>query len=382
MKCRRQIVPLLALALCAQPAFAQTSATATRSTTGAATGADAQPGVAGAGMGTVEFGLFVQPTYLGAGSDFTFGGETVGLDSRTVVGFGARLGMFLTPVWSVEVDAMSASPDAAGGRSVDFRSASVRANYNFSVPDFGPRTSMLVGAGVTHVQYRGGDPRRTTSDWGIGGIAGARFGLGGPVVARGDIVADYVPQSLNIGVRLGIGVVFGGNGFGRGAGTTQTQPQPVQPVMPTPPAIQDPPPTIGGEEDRAAALAGVDTIPLSRSIFFDYDQVNIRADAIPILETKLRWLNANPRLVLRIEGHADDRGQDEYNLSLSQRRAAETQAWFMARGVSGDRLPIVGYGEEFPLCLQEPMTDACHQMNRRADFRIMRVGAPRLVAPR
>jgi outer membrane protein OmpA-like peptidoglycan-associated protein len=381
MQFSRQIVPLFALALCAQPAIAQSSATTTRGATGVAAGAAAQPGVPGAGMGTVEFGLFVQPSYLGASSDFTFGTETVGLDSRSVVGFGARLGFFVTPVWSVELDAMSASPDAVGGRSVDFRSVSVRGNYNFTVPDFGPRTSMLVGAGVTHAQYRGGDPRRTTSDWGIGGIAGLRFAIAGPVIARGDIVADYVPQALNIGARLGVGVVFGGNGFGTGGRTTATQ-QPVQPVMPTPPAIPDPPPTIGDEEDRAAALAGVDTIPLSRSIFFDYDQVNIRADAIPILETKLRWLNANPRLVLRIEGHADDRGQDEYNLSLSQRRAAETQAWFMSRGVATERLPIVGYGEEFPLCLQEPMTDACHQMNRRADFRIMRVGAQRLIAPR
>jgi outer membrane protein OmpA-like peptidoglycan-associated protein len=380
---KSRIVPTLAaLAFFAQSASAQsTPASDAAAQALGRNNTEMVPGVPGAAAGTLEFGLFLQPTYLGSKAQFTYGGTPEGLDSRGVTGFGARLGFFFTPVWSLEVDAVGADPKSESGHSVDFRALSVRANYNFTVADFGPRTSMLLGLGATRVEFTGGDPRTSSDKWGVSGIAGARFHVGGPVVVRGDIVADYVPAAVNIGARVGIGVLFGARGM---AGSTDAGQRPVTPIDAgpvTPPQPVEPPPMMDVEEDRDAALAGVDTIPLSRSIFFDYDQVAIRPDAVPVLETKLRWLQANPRLVLRIEGHADDRGQDEYNISLSQRRAAETQQWFINRGLSADRLPIVGYGEEYPLCLQDPMTDACHQMNRRADFRIMRVGGPRLVAP-
>jgi outer membrane protein OmpA-like peptidoglycan-associated protein len=379
---RRSLIPFAALALCAHPLTAQSTPASTAAAEALGrSSTDMSPGIPGVGAGTVEFGLFIQPTYLGAKAQFDFNGQMEGLDSRGVTAFGARLGVFITPTWSLELDAVGAEPRAEGGRSVDFRALSMRANYNFTMADFGPRTSMLVGAGVTRVEFTGGDPRTSSDKWGASALAGLRFNVGGPISLRGDIVADYIPAALNVGARMGIGVLFGSRGAGSGAGTQQ-QPVYVEPAPVTPPQQPVQPPTIDEEENRDAALAGVDTIPLSRSIFFDYDQIAIRPDAVPVLETKLRWLEANPRLVLRIEGHADDRGQDEYNLSLSQRRAAETQAWFMARGVSAERLPIVGYGEEYPLCLQDPMTDPCHQMNRRADFRIMRVGGPRLVPPR
>lgn len=372
---------IAALALCAGVASAQDTpaSTAAAEALGRRT-SDMVPGVPGVGAGTIEFGLFIQPMYVGAKAELDFNGEVRGLDSRGVTAFGARLGFFFTPEWSVEIDAAGAEPKAEGGSDVDFRALSARANYNFTAASFGPRTSLLVGAGVTRVEFTGGEPRRSSDKWGVSGIAGARFHPGGPIVLRGDVVADYVPAALNLGVRVGVGVLFGSRGDAAGRGNDQpVVTAPTQPV--TPPQLPVTPPVIEAEEDRDAALAGVDTIPLSRSIFFDYDQVFIRADAIPVLETKLRWLQANPRLILRIEGHADDRGQDEYNLSLSQRRAAETQAWFVARGIAAERLPTVGYGEEFRLCIQDPMTEACHQLNRRSDFRIMRVGGPRLIAP-
>ncbi|CAN5216262.1 hypothetical protein BH23GEM2_BH23GEM2_11030 [soil metagenome] len=384
MKRSRFFLPLIALAVSAQTAAAQVAASSAGAGVRAGAAAEIVPGAPGAETGTVEFGLFGHFTYLGQTPAFPGEGETaVRPSNRSVGGLGGRLGVFLTSTWSLELDAAGAKPELEGGGSATYRALSARVNYNFTTVDLADRMSMLVGLGMTRTEFKGGAPSRTHSDWGVGAIAGARVTIAGPFVLRGDVVADYIAPKLNLGARAGVSVLLGTRGISEPRTTTtadddvaRVDPGPVLP--PEPPA---PPAEAVDYEDRDAALAGVDTIPLSQSIFFDYDQVAIRADAIPVLERKVRWLQANPRLQLRIEGHADDRGQDEYNLSLSQRRAAETQSWLMARGISADRLPIVGYGEEYKLCIQDPMTEPCHQLNRRSDFRIIRVGAARLVAP-
>lgn len=374
---------LIALAVSAQTAAAQAAASSAGTGGRAASAAEIVPGAPGAESGTVEFGLFGHFTYLGQTPDFPGAGETVVRpSSRGVSGFGGRLGVFITPTWSLELDAAGAKPDLEGGGSATYRALSARVNYNFTTSELANRLSMHVGLGVTRTEFKGGDPSRTHTDWGLGAIGGARLPIAGPFALRGDVVADYIAPKLNLGARIGVSVLLGTRGI-TGERTTSAEEDVarVDPGPELPPEPPAPPAEAVDYEDRDAALAGVDTIPLSQSIFFDYDQVTIRADAIPVLERKVRWMQANPRLQLRIEGHADDRGQDEYNLSLSQRRAAETQAWLVSRGISADRLPIVGYGEEYKLCIQDPMTDQCHQLNRRSDFRIIRVGAARLRAP-
>lgn len=378
----RFVLPLIALAVSAQTAAAQVAASSAGAGTRAGAAAEIVPGAPGAETGTVEFGLFGHLTYIGQTPGFPGEADAVlRLSSRSVGGFGGRLGVFLTPTWSVELDAAAAKPDLDGGGSANYRTLSARVNYNFTATDFSDRMSMLVGLGMTRTEFKGGSPSRTESDWGVGAIGGARVNISGPFVLRGDIVADYIAPKLNLGARVGVSVLLGTRGIGGERTAPEDQVVRIDPGPSLPPEPPEPPAAAVDYEDRDAALAGVDTIPLSQSIFFDYDQVAIRADAIPVLERKVRWLQANPRLQLRIEGHADDRGQDEYNLSLSQRRAAETQAFLIDRGIAADRLPIVGYGEEYKLCIQDPMTEACHQLNRRADFRILRVGAARLIAP-
>lgn len=383
MKQSRFFLPLMALAVSAQTAAAQAAASSAAAGARAGAAAEIVAGAPGAESGTVEFGLFGHFTYLGETPEFLAEGDmTVRLDSRSVGGFGGRLGVFLTPTWSLELDASGAKPDLDGGGTATYRALSGRVNYNFTTANLADRMSMLVGLGLTRTEFKGGTPSRTHSDVGAGAIAGARVNIAGPFVLRGDIVADYIAPKLNLGARVGVGVLLGTRGISEPRTTrAEDDVARVDPGPELPPEPPAPPAESVDYEDRDAALAGVDTIPLSQSIFFDYDQVAIRADAIPVLERKVRWLQANPRLQLRIEGHADDRGQDEYNLSLSQRRAAETQSWLASRGISADRLPIVGYGEEYKLCIQDPMTEQCHQLNRRADFRILRVGAARLVAP-
>jgi peptidoglycan-associated lipoprotein len=118
---------------------------------------------------------------------------------------------------------------------------------------------------------------------------------------------------------------------------------------------------------------------LTASIRFDYDQDELRDDARETLEAKLPILVANPGLRLRIAGHADERGSEEYNLALGQKRAASVQRWFSLRGVNADRFELVSYGEERPVCTESD--ESCYAQNRRAEFEVTAGGA-NLVRPR
>jgi peptidoglycan-associated lipoprotein len=67
-----------------------------------------------------------------------------------------------------------------------------------------------------------------------------------------------------------------------------------------------------------------------------------------------------------IEGHCDERGTDEYNLALGERRARSAMNYLTSRGVAKERMSVVSYGEERPLCKEK--TEACWAQNRRAHF--------------
>ena len=118
---------------------------------------------------------------------------------------------------------------------------------------------------------------------------------------------------------------------------------------------------------------------LTASIRFDYDEDALRDDARATLEAKLPILNANPGLRLRIAGHADERGSEEYNLALGQKRAASVQRWFSERGIAADRFELVSYGEERPVCTESD--ESCWSQNRRAEFEVI-AGGDTLVRPR
>ena len=77
-------------------------------------------------------------------------------------------------------------------------------------------------------------------------------------------------------------------------------------------------------------------------------------------------MNANPALTLRISGHADERGSDEYNLALGNRRAAAAKRYLVSRGIADGRITVVSYGEERPL--NPASTEAAWAQNRRAEF--------------
>ncbi|HEX2501415.1 MAG TPA: peptidoglycan-associated lipoprotein Pal [Methylomirabilota bacterium] len=103
-----------------------------------------------------------------------------------------------------------------------------------------------------------------------------------------------------------------------------------------------------------------------RDIYFDFDRSAFRPEDARILDANARWLQAHPGTLVLIEGHADERGTNEYNLALGESRARVTREQLVARGVAPSRITLVSYGEERPTCSQT--AEACWAKNRRAHF--------------
>lgn len=128
---------------------------------------------------------------------------------------------------------------------------------------------------------------------------------------------------------------------------------PAAPVIPQPAAVPPPP----AQFAQNPALA---------DIHFDFDKFAIRAGDARILDRNAGWLRENSKVVVLIEGHCDERGTNEYNLVLGERRAQATRAYLVSRGVAASRVSVISYGEERPQCAQQ--NEACWAQNRRSHF--------------
>jgi peptidoglycan-associated lipoprotein len=107
---------------------------------------------------------------------------------------------------------------------------------------------------------------------------------------------------------------------------------------------------------------------LEERIHFALDRSDLSPAARAILAAKVEILRSSPGLTLRIDGHTDERGSDEYNLALSKRRAAEAKRFLVSQGIDVSRLESIGYGEEHPY--DNASTEAAWAMNRRAGFQV------------
>lgn len=99
-------------------------------------------------------------------------------------------------------------------------------------------------------------------------------------------------------------------------------------------------------------------------IHFDYDKYNIRPDARPMLDRVASFMSDNGGYNIVVEGHCDERGTNEYNLALGERRAKSSKNYLVSMGISASRISTVTFGEEKPLCLNRD--EICWQNNRRA----------------
>lgn len=105
-------------------------------------------------------------------------------------------------------------------------------------------------------------------------------------------------------------------------------------------------------------------------IYFDFDQSNLRADTVEALNRYATVLRANPELQVLVEGHCDERGTEEYNLALGERRASRVREYLVSVGVNGSRLRTISYGEMRPKA--SGSSEAAWAQNRRAHFVLSR----------
>jgi peptidoglycan-associated lipoprotein len=124
----------------------------------------------------------------------------------------------------------------------------------------------------------------------------------------------------------------------------------------------------GAEGRRAEALAA-QRRALEAPVYFGFDRSDVDAVARVHLDEKAAVMEANPAIRVRIEGHADERGSDEYNLALGMRRAVAAKQHLVGRGLDEGRLEVVSYGEERPAATGA--SEEAWTLNRRDEFRVV-----------
>lgn len=157
-------------------------------------------------------------------------------------------------------------------------------------------------------------------------------------------------------------------------------PQPVTPAKTEPEIAIEKPERIEVVEEKIFP-PGPEEIGISESeaekalsefkdVLFDYDKYTIRPDARIVLDSIADWLNKNKKINVIIEGHCDERGTNEYNLALGEKRANAARDYLIVKGIAPARMSTITYGEEKPVCTQS--NESCWQRNRRAHFVIVR----------
>ncbi len=335
--------------------------------------------------GTVEVKGFGQYTRYGNDIGFERG-------FRNSLGYGGGLGVFLTRNWEVEGDGVYTQPKSAvvttsnsgsgnipytrsqaAGIDYDQANFALRGNYNIPI---GRVSSFILGAGAVRTSYHRSDNAAgplNTYTYGPEGLVGFRLGLANRIALRVDGLVDYPLgdiKTYNFAGRAGLSLMLGG----ASRATVDTVTTVVVPPPPPPPPPAEPPPP-----PPPAPVVTVDTTRITAPIFFDFDKAELRSDAMATMDAKIPYLTANPGMRIRIEGNTDERGSDEYNLALGQRRAASAKTYLVGHGIDTGRIDIVSYGEERPVC--NTHDESCYQQNRRDDFRILVIGSDAIVAP-
>ena len=128
-------------------------------------------------------------------------------------------------------------------------------------------------------------------------------------------------------------------------------------TQPPPPPVSEAPPSLSDEQWLNRNV---------KDVYFDYDSAAVRADAQSAIAANVRALQEKPSLRVTIEGHADERGSTEYNLTLGDERANAVKNALISAGVSPSRINTISYGKEKPVCTEA--TEGCWQQNRRGHF--------------
>jgi peptidoglycan-associated lipoprotein len=142
-----------------------------------------------------------------------------------------------------------------------------------------------------------------------------------------------------------------------------------QPATMTEPAkiISEKPAVSEGDLSAGQMLAVGDRLD---PVYFDFDKYNLKDLSRNQLAKNAQWMKDNPGAIVRIEGNCDERGSNEYNLALGERRAANAKKYLVYQGISPNQLKTISYGEEKPACGGH--YEGCWWKNRRDDFVIVK----------
>jgi peptidoglycan-associated lipoprotein len=181
----------------------------------------------------------------------------------------------------------------------------------------------------------------------LGGSGNGDFGSGGQANigngSSGSFSAN--PFVANGGSGSGNGSGMGGSSMGSGSGSG-----------------------MGGSGIQESRLQAFKASSDLKDIHFKFDQYDLDDNSRAVLKKNAEFLKNNPNLHVEVQGHCDERGTNNYNIALGERRAHSTKKYLVSQGVSSRNVHVISYGEEKPFCFGSG--ESCWQENRRAHFMV------------
>ena len=107
------------------------------------------------------------------------------------------------------------------------------------------------------------------------------------------------------------------------------------------------------------------------TLYFEYNKYDLTSESLERLATAARFMQAEPTLRVRIDGHADERGTAEYNMALGEKRAKAVEAYLERYGVEGIRLEVTSFGKEKPAQYCSEGDEECQSLNRRVEYMVL-----------
>jgi peptidoglycan-associated lipoprotein len=146
-------------------------------------------------------------------------------------------------------------------------------------------------------------------------------------------------------------------------------PEPTKPTPPPPPPPAPPPAPRTPSEDEIFKSMSLDELNkkgVLTDVFFALDSTELTSESRAAISKNADYMKRWTTTKIMVEGHADSRGTNEYNLALAERRAGAARDYVVSLGIAADRVTIVSKGEEAPFCTEE--SESCWQQNRRGHF--------------
>lgn len=296
------------------------------------------------------------PIEIGAYGQFTKFSDVTKLDNAYGIGGLVSIPLVKRVAFQYEGDFGSTHSTRVG----DLTALNHRFDLVYHFP-WGDRRTIFVGGGWTGSQYKT-DTTYNQYDSGLNVMAGLRFCLGSNWALRTSAVMDFKDPSdqvttgdatQTLSLRAGLSRFFGG----KGAASPCVVVAPVIAPPPPPPPAPAPPPAPKAEpkpEPAPAPPPPPAPAPKPREIFrlsgvyFDFDKSVLKKAGKDTLEAAVKYLTANPGAKVEIQGHTDSIGTDEYNRSLSDRRATAVMKYLRERGIDPSRMSTKGLGESQP----------------------------------